>query len=279
MYYLNKAVGFVISPIGIAIFGGLVALLCTMVKRQRMAKWLGGLSVAWLWLWMTPAMTWIVGVPLEKEFLVDGKVPTVETFPEVDAIVLLGGSMGIETNLSQYAEMWTSADRVWQAARLYRAEKATKIIATGNYAIDTTLPLLKEFGVGEEAVSFLDARTTEEEAKGLWEMLVKSVGVEELGVEEFGEPDSPTHPIKHSSTARPKVLLVTSAWHMKRARLMFKKYAPDIGVVCAPADFENMFMAEKTPLFKLLLPDPNVFMLNSVSFHEWVGIVGYKVFR
>ncbi|MBQ3747298.1 MAG: YdcF family protein [Kiritimatiellae bacterium] len=279
MYYLNKAVGFVISPIGIAIFGGLVALLCAMVKRQRMAKWLGGLSVAWLWLWMTPAMTWIVGVPLEKEFLVDGKVPTVETFPEVDAIVLLGGSMGIETNLSQYAEMWTSADRVWQAARLYRAEKATKIIATGNYAIDTTLPLLKEFGVGEEAVSFLDARTTEEEAKGLWEMLVKSVGVEELGVEEFGEPDSPTHPIKHSSTARPKVLLVTSAWHMKRARLMFKKYAPDIGVVCAPADFENMFMAEKTPLFKLLLPDPNVFMLNSVSFHEWVGIVGYKVFR
>ena len=279
MYYLNKAVGFVISPIGIAIFGGLVALLCAMVKRQRMAKWLGGLSVAWLWLWMTPAMTWIVGVPLEKEFLVDGKVPTVETFPEVDAIVLLGGSMGIETNLSQYAEMWTSADRVWQAARLYRAEKATKIRATGNYAIDTTRPLLKEFGVGEEAVSFLDARTTEEEAKGLWEMLVKSVGVEELGVEEFGEPDSPTHPIKHSSTARPKVLLVTSAWHMKRARLMFKKYAPDIGVVCAPADFENMFMAEKTPLFKLLLPDPNVFMLNSVSFHEWVGIVGYKVFR
>ena len=279
MYYLNKAVGFVISPIGIAIFGGLVALLCAMVKRQRMAKWLGGLSVAWLWLWMTPAMTWIVGVPLEKEFLVDGKVPTVETFPEVDAIVLLGGSMGIETNLSQYAEMWTSADRVWQAARLYRAEKATKIIATGNYAIDTTLPLLKEFGVGEEAVSFLDARTTEEEAKGLREMLGRSGGVEELGVEEFGESDSPTHPIKHSSTARPKVLLVTSAWHMKRARLMFKKYAPDIGVVCAPADFENMFMAEKTPLFKLLLPDPNVFMLNSVSFHEWVGIVGYKVFR
>ena len=279
MYYLNKAVGFVISPIGIAIFGGLVALLCAMVKRQRMAKWLGGLSVAWLWLWMTPAMTWIVGVPLEKEFLVDGKVPTVETFPEVDAIVLLGGSMGIETNLSQYAEMWTSADRVWQAARLYRAEKATKIIATGNYAIDTTLPLLKEFGVGEEAVSFLDARTTEEAAKGLWEMLVKSVGVEELGVEEFGEPDSPTHPIKHSSTARPKVLLVTSAWHMKRARLMFEKYAPDIEVVCAPADFENTFTAEKTPLFKMLLPDPNVFMLNSVAFHEWVGIVGYKVFR
>lgn len=279
MYYLNKTVGFVISPIGIAIFGGLVALLCSMFKRQRMAKWLGWLTVAWLWLWMTPIMTWVVGVPLEREFLVDGRVPMVESFPEADVIVLLGGSMGIETNTSSYAEMATSADRVWQAARLFKAGKAGKIIATGDYAKDTTLPLLKEFGVGEEAVSFLDARTTEEEAKGMWEMLGRSGGVEELGVEEFGESDSPTHPPKNSSTARPKVLLVTSAWHMKRARLMFEKYAQGIDVVCAPADFENMFTAEKTPLLKMLLPDPNVFMLNSVAFHEWVGIVGYGVFR
>ena len=279
MYYINKIVGFLVSPIGIAIFGGLLALLFAKRAHRRAAKWLGGLTVAWLWLWMTPIMTLVVGVPLEKEFLVDGRVPTVESFPEADVIVLLGGSMGIETNTSSYAEMATSADRVWQAARLYKAGRASKIIATGDYVKDSTMPLLKEFGVGEEAVSFLDARTTEEEAKGMWEMLGRSGGVEELGVEEFGESDSPTHPIKHSSTARPKVLLVTSAWHMKRARLMFEKYAPGIEVVCAPADFENTFMAEKTPLFKMLLPDPNVFMLNSVAFHEWVGIVGYRVFR
>ena len=245
----NKIIGCVVSPVGLAIIGGAGALICVRLKRQRVAKWLGWLTVAWLWLWMTPIMTWIVGVPLEREFLVDGRVPMVESFPEADVIVLLGGSIGIETNTSSYAEMATSADRVWQAARLFKAGKASKIIATGDYAKDTTLPLLKEFGVAEEDVSFLGARTTEEEAKGL----------EKLGCKE--------------------ILLVTSAWHMKRARLMFKKYAPDIGVVCAPADFENMFMAEKTPLFKMLLPDPNVFMLNSVAFHEWVGFVGYKVFR
>ena len=279
MYYINKIVGFLVSPIGGAIAGGVIAVVCARLGRKRMAKWVGGLMVAWLWLWMTPIMTWVVGVPLEREFLVDGRVPAVEAFPEADAIVLLGGGMGIETNTSSYAEMANSADRVWQAARLYKAVKASKIIATGDYAKDSTLPLLKEFGVGEEAVSFLDARTTEEEAKGMWEMLGRSGGVEELGVEEFGESDSPTHPIKHSSTARPKVLLVTSAWHMKRARLMFEKYAPEIEGVCAPADFENLFMVEKTPLFKMLLPDPNVFMLNSVAFHEWVGIVGYRVFR
>lgn len=249
MYYINKIVGFLVSPIGGAIAGGIVAVVCVRLGRKRMAKWIGGMTVAWLWLWMTPIMTWVVGVPLEREFLVDGKVPLVESFPEADAIVLLGGSMGIETNMSSYAEMATSADRVWQAARLYRAEKATKIIATGNYAIDTTLPLLLDFGVAKDDVSFLDARNTEDEAKG----------IAKKGVD--------------------KILLVTSAWHIKRARLMFEKYAPEIEVVCAPADFENTFTAEKTSVFKMLLPDPNVFMLNSVAFHEWVGIVGYGVFR
>ena len=279
MYYINKIVGFLVSPIGGAIAGGVIAVVCARLGRKRMAKWIGCLTVALLWLWMTPIMTWVVGVPLESEFLVDGRVPTVESFPEADAIVLLGGSMGIETNTSSYAEMATSADRVWQAARLYRAGKAQKVIATGNGAVDTTLPLLLDFGVAKADVSFMDAVNTEEEARSIGKMLMKSIGVEELGVEEFGESDSPTHPIKHSSTARPEVLLVTSAWHMKRARLMFEKYAPGVEVVCAPADFENTLMAEKTPLFKMLLPDPNVFMLNSVAFHEWVGIVGYRVMR
>ena len=276
MYYINKIVGFLVSPIGGAIAGAIIAVVCARLGRKRLAKWIGGLTVAWLWLWMTPVMTWVVGVPLEREFLVDGKVPTVEYFPEADVIVLLGGSMGVETNLSPYAEMWTSADRVWQAARLYRAGKANKILATGNGAVDTTLPLLLDFGVAKADVSFMDAVNTEEEARSIGKMLVKSVGVEELGVEEFGESDSPTHPIKHSSTARPKVLLVTSAWHMKRARLMFEKYAPEVEVVCAPADFENSMTARRGVS---LIPDFNVFALNSVAFHEWVGIIGYIIFR
>ena len=179
--------------------------------------------------------------------------------------------------MSSYAEMAASADRVWQAARLYKAGKAATIIATGDYARDSTLQLLKEFGVEEESVSFLEARTTEEEAKGIRDTLGKSVGVEELGVEEFGESDSSTHSPQNSSTS--KVLLVTSAWHMKRARQMFEKYAPEIEVICATADFENTFTARKTPFFKALLPDPYVLYLNGVAFHEWVGIVGDKVFR
>jgi uncharacterized SAM-binding protein YcdF (DUF218 family) len=246
MYYINKIVGFLVSPIGGAIAGGVIAAVCARLGRKRLAKWIGVITVAWLWLWMTPIMTWVVGVPLEREFLVDGKVPAVEAFPEADAIVLLGGSMGVDTNLNQYAEMAASADRVWQAARLYRAERAGKIIATGAYAKDSTLGLLLDFGVAKDDVSFLNARNTEDEAKGIAKNGVK------------------------------KILLVTSAWHMKRARLMFEKYAPEIEVICAPADFENSMTAARGIS---LVPDFNVFALNSVAFHEWVGIIGYTIFR
>ena len=264
MYYLNKIAGFLVSPIGGAITGGIVALVCARLGRKRLAKWIGGLTVTLLWLWMTQVMTWIVGVPLEREFLVDGRVPVVESFPEAEAIVLLGGSMGIETNLNPYAEMWTSADRVWQAARLYKAGKAKKIIATGDGAEESTLGLLIDFGVAKDDVCFMDARNTEEEAKGIREILGRVEHVERV------------EHVDIEQQTKPKVLLVTSAWHTKRARMMFEKYAPELEVVCAPADFENSITVAKG--FSIL-PDPNVFISNVVAFHEWVGIIGYTLFR
>ena len=178
MYYINKIIGFVVSPVGLAIIGGAGALICVRLKRPRVAKWLGWGTAAWLWLWMTPIMTWVVGAPLEREFFVDGRVPTVETFPEADAIILLGGGMGADTNHNSYAEMSSGADRVWQAARM-----------------------------------------------------------------------------------------------------MFGKYAPGIEVVCAPADFEQTMMAENMFSFKAVVPDVMAFQFNCFAFREWVGVVGYKLFR
>ena len=259
--------GFLISPIGITLVLGTIALFCVWFNRKCMAKWIGVSAVVWLWLWMTPFMTRFVGAPLEGEFLVGGRVPTVESFPEVDAIVVLGGSMGSDTNVSGYAEMWTSADRVWQAARLWKAGKAPLVIATGNEARESTLGLLKDFGVDEKCVAFLDARNTEEEARGVGKILnheIHKIHENEEGVTGEGK------------TVKPKVLLVTSAWHMKRARMMFEKYAKGVEVVCAPADFE-MSMAAKRGW--LLLPDAYSLHLNSVAVHEWVGIVGYGVVR
>lgn len=260
MYYLNKIIGFLISPIGIAIAGLVFAVVLSWIKRVRLAKWIGGAMVVWLWLWMTPFMTRFVGAPLEREFLVSGRVPAVESFPDADVIVVLGGSMGVETNLSSYAEMWTSADRVWQAARLWKAGKAPKIIATGDGARESTLGLLKDFGVDEKCVEFLDARNTEEESRVVGEVVFNAEK-------------------QRGREAESKILLVTSAWHMRRARMMFEKYAKGVEVLCAPADFEMSMVAKWKFSLELVMPSGYSFMLNSVAFHEWVGIVGYKILR
>ena len=255
MYYLNKLVGFIVSPIGIAIFGGLVALLCAKREHRRTAKWLGWFTFAWLWLWMTPIMTWVVGVPLEHEFLVDARVPMVESFPEADAIVLLGGGMGVETNLSSYAEMWSGADRVWQAARLYKAGKAKLVIATGDGARDSTLPLLNDFGVPSECVLFHDARNTEEEAK-----FVETV-------------------LATKNTKDAKILLVTSAWHMRRSVLMFKRYAPNLEIIPAATDYEALVRTGNGFSFKDLIPSPDYLAANTYCFKEYVGYWGYRLLR
>ena len=266
MYYLNKIIGFLISPIGIAIVGLVIAVVCAWLKCVRLARWIGGVTVVWLWLWMTPFMTRFVGAPLEQEFLICGRVPAVESFSEADAIVVLGGSMGSDANLSGYAEMSTSADRVWQAARLWKVGKAPKIIATGDEARESTLGLLKDLGVDEKCVEFLDARNTEEEAIGVGRVFNRVERVDRVEGESGVSGQS----------VKPKVLLVTSAWHMKRARMMFEKYAKGVEVVCAPADFEMSMAARKG---WSMLPDAYSLHLNSVAVHEWVGIVGYGVMR
>ena len=178
MYYVNKLIGFLINPMIVAALLGVAAIVLRRFNWRRTAKWCVVAAFGWMWLWMTPTMTWIVGSSLEREFLANGRVPIVETFPEADAIILLGGGIGGDTNLSSYAEMAMSSDRVWQAARLYRAGKATKIVATGFRPQDTTLPLLKDFGLPEDCVSFLIARNTEEEAKRIEKMGFKKILLE-----------------------------------------------------------------------------------------------------
>ena len=113
---------------------------------------------------------WIGGA-LENEW----PVVKAEEAPKADAIVLLGGGMGSNTNVYPYAEMWNGADRVWHAARLYKAGKAPIVIPTGCGERDSAVPLLCDLGVPESAILVEDAaRNTEENARFVERMLKTS---------------------------------------------------------------------------------------------------------
>lgn len=205
-----------------------------------------------------PVVGRLVGASLERPYLVDGHVPCVESYPQADLIELHGGGMGYATEMSPRGEMYSSADRVWMAARLWKAGKAPKIYVTGAGAPDATVGLLEDFGVPTNALVYVDAaRNTEEEARSIADAV--SVG--------------------KSKGSKPKVLVVTSAWHMKRTMLMYEKYAPGIEAISSPCDFENSLSAREALAFADFLPDAGALLWNSIALHEWVGYWGYKFFR
>ncbi len=246
MYYINKIVGWCMSPMGLMFLGLALAWLLNLRGWKRTAKWIAGLSLAAIWCLGCGWMTWILGLPLER---MSGSkcVLDYESIPQADAIVLLGGGMGFHQECGA-PEMMSGADRVWVAAKLWKAGKAKLMTLSGPDPSKSTIPLLKEMGVDEKScVSFPEARNTEEESK-----MIKSLGIK-------------------------KILLVTSAWHMPRAKMLFERRGFE--VVACPADFEAHYIWEEPVKFGAFFPNGDALNRNSYLAKEWVGLVGYSLIR
>ena len=66
---------------------------------------------------------------------------------------------------------------------------------------------------------------------------------------------------------------------MKRAKMMFEKYAPGLEVVAAPTDYEMHAAAEHPIEFGDFLPGAETMSRNGYALKEWVARFGYWVFR
>jgi len=272
MYYLNKVVGLLLSPafVGMAIF--LLGFAAALVGRRKLAAWLAGMAGVWFLFWMSPATYRWLATGLEMHY----PVQTVEQLPQADAIRILGGGMGANTNEYPYSEMWGSADRVWHGARLYKAGKAARIFVT----CTADVPLLLDFGVPREAITVCDkARNTEEEARFIAEAM--NLGVEKrcrcrVDGNVLSQSQPPT-----STCTRPRVLLVTSAWHMRRAMLMFQRYAPELEIIPAATDYEALVRCgwKEGLRMKDLLPDAEMMFQSSYMIKEIIGYWGYYFLR
>lgn len=252
MYYLNKIVGAIVNPITMTLILLVIGMVLCARGRKRLALGFVGSGVLWLWLWSTPMMYRWVGLGLEREW----PVVLAEDAPKADAIVILGGGMAANTNVYKYAEMWDGADRVWHAARLWKAGKAPIVIASGTGEREATVPLLRDFGVAEAAIVVEDkARNTEENAKFVEDTLATK------------------------NTKDAKILLVTSAWHMRRSLLMFTKYAPNLEIIPAATDYEALVRTGKGFRFDDLMPSADCLMANSYCFKEYIGYWGYRLLR
>ncbi len=273
MYYINKIVGWLISPLGLMFLGTFAGMLMRLAgaraaKRNpecaraavlaKAGAWLIGLSLAFLWVMSMGVTIRFIGVPLERPWERAGTMHgSIDGLPDADAVVILGGGAGSHKECHA-SELFSGADRVFCGARLYNTKKSSrpglKVFCTGGGCEDSTLPVLLELGVPRESVWFSEEpRNTEEEARLIGETL------------------------RSGDSAKPRIYLVTSAWHMSRAKMLFDRVGFD--VVPVPTDFEMCSFAECELAASDFLPSADALFRNSYAMKEWIARFGYSIFR
>lgn len=260
MFWLNKIVWMLVNPLGTALVSLLLAVvLLARGKSKAVVRGLVSFALVWIWGWCTPALTLLTGRTLE----VDYPFVPMEQMPAADAIVCLGGGVGSSTNFCPYPLLNAGADRDYYAALLWKAGKAPIIIPSAVDCEFSQKRFMMDLGVPASAICVEGkARNTEENAK-LVQRLLNERSREKAKVEDGGKA---------------KVLLVTSAWHMKRSLLMFEKYAPELDVIPAAADHECL-RGSGILYWGHFIPDYTCLELNCRYAHEWAGYFWYRFFR
>lgn len=178
----------------------------------------------------------------------------VEAVPAAGAIVVLGGAVGAPRPPRTSPDLYAAADRVWHAARLYRAEKAPQIVASGGgmpwkdkrYREAAVMQsLLAEWGVPRDSV-LLETRSA-------------------------NTRQNATHT---AALLRDKkinrVLLVTSALHMRRALATF--WGAGVRALPAATDYR---VVEAEPTVLDVVPSAEALAGSTAAIREYVGYVVY----
>lgn len=211
MIYLHKIIPLFLLPTGITV----LLVLSGLILRRKALCWAG---VILLWVsstalvskqFMRAAEGWQVRTP-------------VSAMPVADAIVVLSAGRVQPPGASDVSE-WTDADRFYGGIELYRANKAPLLIFTGGWAPwepdarpegEVLMRYAAELGVPKNHMLTTDKVTnTQEESWAAANLLRDKI-----------------------RNQRPRVLLVTSAFHMRRAQTLFTRAG--LEVLPFPVDFK-----------------------------------------
>lgn len=246
MIYLHKILPLLLSPIVLVI----LAVWLGMVMRRK------GLIYAAL------VFLYVASMPVTGDFLTRlterqaVRIPA-EDAVSADAIVVLGGMVRHVESKNGFAAEWgDAADRFFGGVDLYRAGKGKNIYFTyGNVPWTSTLQpegvvladMAKALGVPEQHIHVSpDAHNTEQEALALRKMI---------------QPEDAS------------ILLVTSAFHMPRARKLFEK-AGFRSIIPYPVDFR---VRQRSMTLMDFLPDARALLNTDRAIREAIGIAFYLV--
>jgi len=251
MLYLDKILAQLAYPLGFSLVLTLLALLLFGLRRRRWGAILLTLSLLWLGLWSLPVVSDALRLSLEGQY----PRQAVTDLPTADAVVVLGGGITPAPPDWPYPDLGRGADRVWHAARIYRAGKASRVIISGGRLpwlgkrtseATAMRQFLSDLGVPPDAVLIEEqSRSTYENAQHTAQLLQR-------------------HEIK-------QILLVTSALHLPRALATFR--AARIDALPAPTDFEVM---PEPPHPLRWLPDAEALFDSTRALKEYLGLWVYR---
>lgn len=253
MLYIEKIVSLLAYPLDLSLLLALIAGLLLWRGWQRTGLLALAFAIAWLWGWSLPVASDAFRLTLESGF----QDKAVAQLPHAQAIVVLGGgTMPSDRPRFPYPNLGAASDRTWEAARLFHADKAPLVIASGG-----RVPWLGK-GPPEAAAMRKFLLALGVPAKAIV-METHSLSTHENAVDV--KPILDHRSIHH-------ILLVTSAWHMQRALATF--HAAGINATPAPTDFD--VRPEPNTLLRWL-PDAKALERSSQSIKEYVGLAYYRL--
>jgi uncharacterized SAM-binding protein YcdF (DUF218 family) len=240
-------------PLSLSLFFSLLAGLLFWCGRRRPAGLCLLFSLLVLWVPSMPAVSDSLRASLERRHL----PMALEEVPKADAILVLGGAVGAALPPRLTVDLGAAGDRVLYAVQLYQAGKAPFLIACGGRLpwmkkelaeAQAMAALWRAWGVPEEAILL------ETKSGNTYENALHSRRLLEA------------HGLK-------RVLLVTSALHMPRARALFR--ASGIDAVPAPTDFEVVDRGDRTLMS--WLPDAAALEGSTRVIKEYLGLGVYWI--
>jgi len=244
MIELTKLTSLLVFPLSQSLVILVFSLCLLVLGARRASASLTIFATLWLYLCSTGLVAdWLMGT-LEDDY----SPKALAVLPEADAIVVLGGATRGDTHMSSLGDLNQQADRLSHAARLFNAKKAPVIILSGGAVSPSARPeaqLMREhllnMGIPEPAVLMEESsRNTYENAQ------FSKVVMDKRGAE--------------------TILLVTSAFHMRRASRLFERLP--ITVVPAPTDYQRLIVE---PILPRWIPTVDDLGRTTKAIREHVG--------
>ena len=189
-----------------------------------------------------------------------------DELPKVDAIVVLSGGIKNKFPIKGTFYEWNDPDRFFAGIKLFKLKKSKRLIFTGGRSPLSNSTKTEGYLLYEEALSYdINAKNiivtnevsnTIQESRAVANVLSK-----------FKE-----------KTEKPSIILVTSAFHMQRAKKLFER--EDITTISFPVDFKRSLENDLEIIRNPLSWIPSVSNLNKSSYflREIIGRFFYTIF-